>query len=124
MGGVGKTFLLDTLLGHRENNEWGRVSAPLNSYVPTASACHSTETEIEDCSFDLEIWDTAGQEALGSLRKCSYAESDIFLLAYDMCDADSLAAVSQEWLSEVKEYWKEEQLAEGLSYGLILVGCK
>eukprot|EP00656_Telonema_subtile_P040780 TRINITY_DN4585_c0_g1_i3.p1 TRINITY_DN4585_c0_g1~~TRINITY_DN4585_c0_g1_i3.p1 ORF type:complete len:180 (-),score=33.29 TRINITY_DN4585_c0_g1_i3:554-1093(-) len=46
--GVGKTCLLDTLLGHKQISEWGE-----SSYVPTAAANHSMEIEVEGTNYDV-----------------------------------------------------------------------
>ena len=67
--------------------------------------------------WEVEIWDTAGQEALKSLRLIAYPGTNVFLMTYDMTNADSLENVLDVWIAEVEDgcpdYW-----------GLILVGTK
>eukprot|EP00656_Telonema_subtile_P040778 TRINITY_DN4585_c0_g1_i14.p1 TRINITY_DN4585_c0_g1~~TRINITY_DN4585_c0_g1_i14.p1 ORF type:complete len:149 (+),score=54.82 TRINITY_DN4585_c0_g1_i14:145-591(+) len=70
----------------------------------------------------LEIWDTAGQEALQALRRSSYNETDLFLVAYDMTDPKSLEDANN-WLEEIEEFWEEQGL-DDLQYDIIMVGCK
>jgi len=43
---------------------------------------------IED--FDIELWDTAGQEALKCLRNLAYPDTNIFLLGFKMWDMNGL----------------------------------
>ena len=44
--------------------------------------------QLED--YTIEIWDTAGQEALKNLRSMSYPDTDLFLIGFDMTKRDSL----------------------------------
>ena len=50
----------------------------------------------------MQLWDTAGQEALSQLRSVAYPDTDVFLLAYDMTRKDSLENIPT-WLDEVQE---------------------
>lgn len=45
---------------------------------------------LVETPLQLEIWDTAGQEALQHLRACAYPDTDVFLIAYDMAGGASL----------------------------------
>ena len=77
---------------------------------------HSEVTWDDDGeALDVELWDTAGQEALPLLRAVIYPETDVFLVAYDMMCVSSLENV-EDWLDEIEEYADD--------YGLILVGTK
>jgi GTPase SAR1 family protein len=85
-GAVGKTFLLTALLDDPQSDpiDWDNPT-----YVPTAAKNNSVEWEYSDPEgavqdFNLEVWDTAGQEALKSLRLMAYPDTDIFMIGYDM----------------------------------------
>ena len=64
-----------------------------------------------------QVWDTAGQEALSSLRKIAYNDTDLFLLAYDMTNKDSLYNLQENWLPEIEEEW------DGF-HDIVMVGTK
>ena len=51
----------------------------------------------------LQIWDAAGHEDLGRFRQIAYAETDCFLICFDLTQRHSLANACQKWLKEVKQ---------------------
>eukprot|EP00658_Telonema_sp_P-2_P068323 TRINITY_DN5725_c0_g1_i8.p1 TRINITY_DN5725_c0_g1~~TRINITY_DN5725_c0_g1_i8.p1 ORF type:complete len:199 (+),score=51.25 TRINITY_DN5725_c0_g1_i8:245-841(+) len=112
-GAVGKTCLLDRV------NKANRVDWDDPEYLPTAAGNFSVTWFDGDKQYDIEIWDTAGQEALGHLRQVAYAETDLFLIAYDMSQPVSLENVTEKWIKEIEEC--VEQTAEPR---YILVGTK
>ena len=65
-----------------------------NGYCPTA---------VENTSWeDNEIWDTAGYEALASLRPMAYPGTDIFVICFSMQSKLSLENVPS-WVEEIME---------------------
>jgi small GTP-binding protein len=103
---------LDTLIGTCQV-DWDDPS-----YEPTAASNHQvTWIDENDEELEFELWDTAGQEALRTLRQMSYPDTDVFLLGYDMCNPDSLANVKEVWFEEVGDSWDDYS-------GIILVGTK
>ena len=52
----------------------------------------------------LQIWDTAGQEALKSLRNMSYPDTDIFMIGYDMTRKNTLENIVSHDLNDLKSY--------------------
>ena len=52
---------------------------------PTAASNSSVEWDWDNTqAYEVQFWDTAGQEALSQLRAVAYPDTDLFLLAYDM----------------------------------------
>ena len=58
---------------------------------------------IEDDQFMLEIWDTAGQEAMESLRTLAYPKTHVFLVGFSMDKVATLENVESEWQRELNE---------------------
>jgi GTPase SAR1 family protein len=50
----------------------------------------------------LNIWDNAGQEDYAELRQLSYAETNIFLLFFDVTNRASFANVTSKWYPEIQ----------------------
>ena len=75
--------------------------------------------EGEDADeWDVEIWDTAGQESMVQLRAASYPGTNVFWLAYDMTVRESLENIMDEWIPEILEW------CAASTFKAILVGCK
>ena len=83
---------------------------------PTAAMNFSVDWEWRDQDWAVELWDTAGQEALKTLRLTAYDSCNVFVIGYDMCRKTSLENVP-DWVEEIHDTWDEE-------YGIILVGTK
>jgi len=123
-GAIGKTFLLTSLLQEPgKTNDWGSS----DSYVPTAAtnmAANWTHTDedgnIQD--YEMEIWDTAGQEALRSLRNMSYPDTDIFLIGYDMTRKMTLENIVSHPLNELASYELPDADKDDSDNGGLVVG--
>jgi len=50
--------------------------------------------------FHIELWDTAGQEALESLRSMSYPGTDVMIIGYNCTDPGSLQNIEYTWVPE------------------------
>merc|ERR1712166_1016139 len=104
-GAIGKTFLLTSLLQEPGiSNDWDNPT-----YQPTACSNQSANWEYTDTEgalhdFNLEIWDTAGQDALRSLRNMAYPDTDIFLMAYDMTRKNTLEKIVVHDLNDMASY--------------------
>merc|ERR1719253_156484 len=104
-GAIGKTFLLTSLLQEPgKANDWDN-----ESYQPTAATNMSANWEYTDNEgalhdFNFEIWDTAGQEALKSLRNMSYPDTEIFMIGYDMTRKNTLENIVSHDLNDLKSY--------------------
>merc|ERR1712210_223762 len=92
-GAVGKTCLMDVF----EKGEF--VEMP---YRPTVF--HNTVKSVENPTtkeqFNLQLWDTAGQEEYAEARKTCYQGTSILLIGFSMAEPDSLANVETLWAKE------------------------
>merc|ERR1711865_395756 len=110
-GAIGKTFLLTSLLADPN-------TAPIDwenpAYVPTAAKNNSIEWEYQNPEggtedFILEVWDTAGQEALKSLRLMAYPDTDIFMIGYDMTREVTLENIVGCELTKLNDFSLEDE---------------
>ncbi|KAG0680289.1 Rho GTPase [Pichia californica] len=94
--GCGKTSLFSSYI---------RGSFP-SSYEPTIFENHRTIVENikthEILSADL--WDTAGQEEYERLRRLSYQDSNVVIIAYSVDAPESLLNIHEVWAPEVMTY--------------------
>merc|ERR1711865_744166 len=133
-GAIGKTFLLTSLLADPETDpiDWDNPQ-----YVPTAAKNNSVEWEYQDPEgstedFLLEVWDTAGQEALKSLRLMAYPDTDIFMIGYDMTREVTLENIVGCELTKLNDFSLEEEDSDDDDKGVavsswmkeISQGCK
>jgi len=93
-GAVGKTCLLAT---------YSRDEFP-SEYVPTVFDNYETAVMMDNVCYNLNLWDTAGQEEYDKLRHLSYPETDIFVVCFSVVDPDSMANVSSRWVKELREH--------------------
>merc|ERR1719345_242321 len=111
-GAIGKTCLLDTVYG-TEVTDWDNPE-----YQPTAASNTVQTWDIDGMGeAHFEFWDTAGQEALKSLRAEAYPGTQILLIGFDMTNTDSLTNIVDNWIGEFKEYCAE-------CHAIIVVGTK
>ena len=52
---------------------------------------------------ELHLFDTAGQEDFGRLRRVMYFGADICLLCFAIDNPDSMANIKTQWMPEIKE---------------------
>ena len=97
-GSTGKTSLLIKLT----QNTFPR------DYVPTVFDNYAAQMSIpikgKQRSFNLNLWDTAGQQEYDTLRPLSYPGTDIFLLFFSIDEPDSFENITSKWVEEVKEH--------------------
>ena len=102
--GVGKTCIISRYIDDtfEENN------------APTIGANYSEKTiKKNGKEYELNIWDTAGQEKFHALGKHFYKESYIVCLVYDI--------TSQESLEQLKTIWYPDLLKYGEKYTILAV---
>ena len=76
-----------------------------HEYVPTAFENYSLNYTAENnYIFDIELWDTAGQEDYDRLRPFSYPQTDVFLLCFAIDDPASLSVIHDKWRPEVSHH--------------------
>lgn len=105
-GAVGKTSLLMVLNGKPFPER----------YVPTIFENYTQLATINNESWKLHIWDTAGQDEYDRLRPLSYTGAQIILLCFALDSRQSYVNLSERWIGEVKHYCPNAKI--------ILVGTK
>ena len=97
-GFTGKTCLLIKLT----QNTFPR------DYVPTVFDNYAAQMSIpikgKQRLFNLNLWDTAGQEEYDTLRPLSYPGTDIFLLFFSIDEPDSFENITAKWVEEVEAH--------------------
>jgi len=105
-GGVGKTSLLMSYTSKSFPNE----------YVPTIFDNYNSPITIDDKTYNLGLWDTAGQEEYDKMRTVSYPHTDVFVLCFSLVQPNSFLNLKNRWFPELKEYCP--------STPILLVGTK
>jgi len=113
-GAVGKTCLLQAFSN-------GEVAV---DHVPTIFENSQKEYTYGKTNqkYNLDLWDTAGQENFDRLRPLSYKGVDCFLLCFDVSNATSLDNVRFKWIDEVNTAIKDSD--DDAKGKLMLVGTK
>ena len=86
--GVGKTSIINQYLTKE-------FKIDINSTI--GASFNKKQIKIKDKFYDLEIWDTAGQEKYRSLTPIYYRGSDIVIIVYDITDIESFES-AKKWL--------------------------
>ena len=99
-----------TLIG---NSGVGKTSI-INQYIDqtfdeanaaTIGANYSEKTITKNNKeYELNIWDTAGQEKFHSVGKHFYKDAYIVCLVYDITSQDSLDQLKEIWYPDIKKY--------------------
>jgi len=114
-GAVGKTCLLQAFSDGNVNRD----------HVPTIFENSQKIFTHNNVKYNLDLWDTAGQENFDRLRPLSYKGVDCFLLCFDVSNNTSLDNIKYKWIKEVQAAIeankKNEQHAKGQ---VMLVGTK
>jgi len=93
-GAVGKTCLLIVYTKGEFPKE----------YVPTVFDNYSAKVKIEQTVYNVQLWDTAGQEELENIRTLSYANTNVFLLCFSVVSPSTFENVTGTWLPELKRF--------------------
>ena len=75
-------------------------SDPENTLAATS---FNKKIRIDDLEFELQIWDTAGQEQYRSITSLFYKEAVICILVYDITKKSSFVQIKEYWYNSVKE---------------------
>lgn len=93
--GCGKTSLF---------NSYIRGSFP-REYEPTIFENHRSFVQRENGDIiSADLWDTAGQEEYERLRRLSYQDADLVIIAYNINSSDSLSNIPDVWAIETLTY--------------------
>ena len=93
MTSVGKTNMINILSGRQFQTS--NLSTTSSSYV-------EKKMNIDNKKYNLQIWDTAGQEKFRSLTKIFIKDSKIVIFVYDISSKKSFEEVDY-WVNIVKE---------------------
>lgn len=88
------------------------------AYEPTIFENHRTFVKnlTSGDTISVDLWDTAGQEEYERLRRLSYQDADVVIVAYSNDAPESLPNIHEVWAPEVMTYAPEASI--------ILVGLK
>jgi len=93
-GGVGKTSLLSTFA----------TGVFPEDYVPTVFDNYVAAISVGGKSYELGLFDTAGQEDYDRLRPLAYPRTDVFIVCFCIVSMKSFKNVREKWLPELKHH--------------------
>ena len=105
--GVGKTCIISRYI---DDNNGSSIGA---NYFEKTIIKNGKE-------YQLNIWDTAGQEKFHSLGKYFYKDSHVICLVYDIFDQDSLDALKSIWYPNFQKYGEKYAVLAVVGNGDIL----
>lgn len=73
-------------------------------YTPTVFTTYTIDIVVDSINIEMQLFDTAGQEAYDRLRPLSYPNTDVVLLCYSVDSPDSLANIKEKWIPEIDHY--------------------
>ena len=91
--GVGKTNLINTCVGQQFQED---------TSVTTSGTFSQKNIKIGDETYDLNLWDTAGQEKYESITKIFLKKSEIVIFVYDITDIKSFNDL-EKWIKLNKQ---------------------
>ena len=77
---------------------------PQLGYVPTVFDIFTTETVANGIHYQIDLYDTGGQEDYDRLRPLSYPQTDVFLVCLSTISPASFENVRCKWHPEVQHY--------------------
>ena len=97
--GVGKTCIIQRYI----NNSYEE------NYNSTNGASYSQKLiKKNGKDYQLDIWDTAGQEKYRSLGKNFYRDAYIVILVYDITRKDSFQGIKEIWYPDLLKYGEND----------------
>lgn len=99
--GVGKTCIIERFC----QNKFTQTTV---STIGAANA--SAKVFIGEKGYDLDIWDTAGQELYRSLNKIFYKNAKIAILVYDITKKATFEEMKNYWFEQIKKVNGEDAI--------------
>ncbi|KAJ3437867.1 hypothetical protein M0812_17042 [Anaeramoeba flamelloides] len=93
-GATGKTCLLITFAKNKFPEQ----------YVPTVFENYIADITVDGNQYELNLWDTAGQEDYDRLRPLSYPDSDVVIIGFSVDNHLSYDNVTDKWADEVDHF--------------------
>lgn len=93
-GAIGKTCMLVTFKTNNFPEE----------YIPTIFENYLAPISVNGQSYELDLWDTAGQEEFERLRPLSYDNADVFLVCFAINSPPSLDNIKLKWIPELRKH--------------------
>jgi small GTP-binding protein len=104
-GRVGKTSIISQYVNKNFTEE----------HILTTSGDKSFKSiTIDDQTFDLEIWDTAGQEMFRNVNKIFMKNSKIAIIVIDITNINSMDGL-EYWTKQIKENLKIEEIITAIA---------
>ena len=104
-GRVGKTSIISQYVNKNFKEE----------HILTTSGDKSFKSiTIDDQTFDLEIWDTAGQEMFRNVNKIFMKNSKIAIIVIDITNINSMDGL-EYWTKQIKENLKIEEIITAIA---------
>ena len=91
--GVGKTNLINIAMGNEFND---------NEKTTSTATFSVKKMKINGKEYNLNLWDTIGQEKFRQLTKIFFNNSKIVIFVYDITNRESFEALPN-WLNDVEE---------------------
>ena len=91
---VGKTKIMSEYIGKTSEDNSSTIGANYSEKIITKN----------DTEYEINIWDTAGQEKFHSLGNHFYKDSYIIVLIYNIESYESLEELKKIWYPDVQKY--------------------
>ncbi|OQV14778.1 Cdc42-like protein [Hypsibius exemplaris] len=72
-----------------------------SGYVPTIFDKYAVTVKIGGEPYDLQLFDTAGQEGYERVRLLSYPQTDVFLVCFSVVFPPSFENAKEKWVPEI-----------------------
>merc|ERR1712086_442687 len=96
-GAIGKTCLMNAVKRPAEEMQ--------DDYEATVADNEVVDWQFENETWQVDLWDTAGQENFSKLRLSAYPGSNVIMVAFDMTAPESLNNIvdaDKGWVAEIK----------------------
>ncbi len=99
---VGKTSLINAFLGNKFQEYKSTISSQFSQKI----------VKMEEAIYNIDLWDTVGNEKYRSITKMFIRDSHIVIFVYDITDRDTFTRL-EFWVDSAKELLGEDPI-----YGL------